>query len=137
MYYFKVIGPEWARVRAVRIEPGLDFPLFCRNCDDAPCIEACPNEALFRTRKGIVTINNKKCDSSGACIAACPYSAIHLNPDTGKAIKCIQCGECVERCPADAIWMTTMDELNKKDSDKRLANLYEEHSDSLYGGRSQ
>jgi Fe-S-cluster-containing hydrogenase component 2 len=75
MRYSKVIGPRWSRVRAVRIEPGLDFPLFCRNCEDAPCIAACPNNAISRTSKGIVIVNNKKCTGSGECVKACPYYA--------------------------------------------------------------
>ncbi|MFW9913358.1 MAG: 4Fe-4S dicluster domain-containing protein [Candidatus Thorarchaeota archaeon] len=132
MRYSKVIGPRWSRVRAVRIEPGLDFPLFCRNCEDAPCIAACPNNAISRTSKGIVIVNNKKCTGSGECVKACPYNAIRLHPDTGKAIKCIQCGECVDRCPVNAIWITTESELNKKDLDGRLSTLYSKHEDELY-----
>jgi Fe-S-cluster-containing dehydrogenase component len=94
---------------------------------------ACPNEAIFRTSKGVVMVNNKKCDGTGACIAACPYSAIHLNPDTGKAIKCIQCGECVERCPADAIRITTSSELKERDPDERILKLHDENQKELYG----
>jgi carbon-monoxide dehydrogenase iron sulfur subunit len=132
MYYSKVIGPNWSRVRVVRIEPGLDFPLFCRNCDDAPCISACPEEALSRTPKGVVIVNNRKCAGHGDCVKACPYNAIRINPDTGKAIKCIQCGQCVDRCPADAIWITTKDELSKRDADGRMAKLYDERKEELY-----
>jgi len=94
MYYSKVIGPTRSRVRVVRLEPALDFPLFCRNCEDAPCIEACPEGALTRTSKGVVIVNKKKCNGTGACVAACPYNAIHIHPDTGKAIKCIQYHQC-------------------------------------------
>jgi Fe-S-cluster-containing dehydrogenase component len=133
MYYSKVIGPEWSRARVVRIEPGLDFPLYCRNCEDAPCIKACPEGALSRTSKGVVIVNNRKCKGHEECIKACPYNAIKINPDTGKAIKCIQCGQCVERCPADAIWITTTAELAERDSDGRMAKLYEEHKEELYG----
>ena len=132
MYYFKVISPSRSRVRAVRVEPGLDFPLYCRNCEDPPCISACPEEALFRTSKGIVMVNNKKCAGHGDCVQACPYYAIRINPDTGKAIKCIQCGECVERCPVSAIWMTTDDELEAKDSTGELRALYDAHEAELY-----
>jgi carbon-monoxide dehydrogenase iron sulfur subunit len=132
MYYFKVISPARSRARAIRVEPGLDFPLFCRNCEDAPCIPACPEEALFRTSKGIVMVNNKKCVGHGACVQACPYNAIRINPDTGKAIKCIQCGECVERCPVNAIWMTTDDELEAKDKTGELRALYDIHKNDLY-----
>jgi carbon-monoxide dehydrogenase iron sulfur subunit len=132
MYYFKVISPARSRVRVLRIENGLDFPLFCRNCEDAPCISACPEEALFRTSKGIVMVNNKKCVGHGDCVKACPYNAIRIHPDTGKAIKCIQCGECVERCPVDAIWMTTDDELEAKDSTGELRALYKAHESVIY-----
>ena len=132
MYYEKVISPARSRVRVQRVEPGMDFPLFCQNCDDAPCIEACPENALSRTSKGIVIVNKGKCVGHGACVAACPYNAITIHPDTGKAIKCIQCGQCVDRCPVNAIWMTTREELEKKDEDGRLSKIYEEHHDTLY-----
>ena len=133
MYYFKVISPTRSRVRVVRAEPGLDFPLFCRNCEDAPCIDACPSAALSRTSKGTVIVNNSKCDGTGECVEACPYDAIHINPDTGKAIKCIQCGQCVDRCPADALFMTTNEDLAKRDKEGRMMALYEEHRTELYG----
>jgi carbon-monoxide dehydrogenase iron sulfur subunit len=132
MYYFKVISPTRSRVRVMRVEPALDFPLFCRNCEDAPCIAACPNSALSRTSKGIVIVNNKNCDGTGACVDACPYFAIHINPDTGKAIKCIQCGQCVDRCPADALFMTSDADLEKRDKGRRMRDLYERHADVLY-----
>ncbi len=132
MYYSKVISPERSRARLVRIEPGLDFPLFCRNCDDAPCIAACPEDALTRTSGGIIIVNNRGCTGCGLCVDACPYNAIRIHPDTGKAIKCIQCGECVKRCPADAIWMTTDKELEERDPDGLIRGLYEEHGRELY-----
>lgn len=135
MYYFKVISPARSRVRVVRVEPALDFPLFCRNCEDAPCIDACPEGALRRTSKGVVIVNNAKCRGTGACVNACPYDAIHINPDTGKAIKCIQCGQCVDRCPADALFMTTNSDLEKQDKDRRMMSLYEKHSEELYGNK--
>ena len=132
MFYFKVISPSQSRVRVMRVEPGLDFPLFCRNCEDAPCIEACPENAIQRTAKGIVFVHTNDCKGHGECVSACPYNAITINPDTGKAIKCIQCGHCVKRCPVNAIWVTTPQGLQKKDADGRLAGIYEQHKDILY-----
>ena len=132
MYYFKTISPERSRVSVMRIEPGLDFPLFCRNCDDAPCIDSCPEGALSRTSKGVVIVNNKKCKGHALCVAACHYNAIKINPDNGKAIKCIQCGQCVERCPVEAIWTTNDQELAKRDQDGRIMELYKKHESELY-----
>ncbi len=133
MHYYKVLSPERARVRVVRLENGLDFPLFCRNCEDAPCIDACLNNAISRTSKGIVVINSAKCTGVGACIDACPYFSIHINPDTGKAIKCIQCGECVKWCPPQAIKLATLKELASGNPDGRLLQLHEQHAEELYG----
>ncbi len=132
MHYFRVIGPSWARVRVVRLEDGTDFPLFCRNCADAPCISACPKFAIRRTSRGVVVVDNRLCDGCGKCVNACPYDAVHLQPDTQKAIKCIQCGECVKRCPVGAIWITTEKELSERDIDGRLAQLYHSHAKALY-----
>jgi Fe-S-cluster-containing dehydrogenase component len=93
---------------------------------------ACPNEAIRRTSKGVVIVNSKKCTGSGECVQACPYYAIRIHPDSGKAIKCIQCGACVDRCPVNAIWITTESELNEKDSDGRLESYYEKYESELY-----
>ncbi|MFX1561482.1 MAG: 4Fe-4S dicluster domain-containing protein, partial [Promethearchaeota archaeon] len=132
MYYYKVISPERARNRVLRVEPALDFPLFCRNCEDAPCIAACPEKAIKRTSKGIVIVNSKKCVGHGECVKACPYYAIRIHPDTGKAFKCIQCGQCVDRCPADAIFLTTESELEKRDNDGSMRAFYDQHKDEIY-----
>lgn len=132
MFYFKVISPSRARVRVMRFEDGLDFPLFCRNCEDAPCREACPEGAISRTSKGVLIVSNTRCNGCGACVKVCPYDAISVNPDSGKAIKCIQCGECVKRCPVEAIWVTTDEELADKDKEGKLPPLYDKHKTELY-----
>ena len=134
MFYFKVLGPEWARNRVQRFDDGSDFPLFCRNCTDAPCMTACPEKAITRTSKGVVIVNNRKCTGCKDCVRACPYDAIHLNPDTGKAIKCIQCGECVKRCPVNAIEVTTEKELAQRESYQRLMGHYKKHWSEIYAG---
>ena len=132
MFYYKVISPARARNRVVRVEPALDFPLFCRNCEDAPCIAACPEKAIMRTSRGVVVVNNKKCQGHGECVNACPYYAIRIHPDTKKAFKCIQCGQCVERCPADAIFITTEKELAERDKDGSMRAFYDKHKDEIY-----
>jgi Fe-S-cluster-containing hydrogenase component 2 len=93
------------------VDPGLDVVVACRNCDQAWCIEACPEEALRKNRKGIVIVDSKKCRGCGACIEACPFGAIFLHPDTQKAIKCIACGFCTKYCPVDTLRILTEEEL--------------------------
>lgn len=87
-------------------------PMMCQHCKDAPCIPACPNEAIERLPDGRVDINKAKCKSDTACMDACPYGAIHVDPQTDKADKCNLCTQrtevglqpaCVEACPTEAL----------------------------------
>ncbi len=135
MRYYRVLSPERSRVRVVRLDHGLDFPLFCRNCEDAPCIAACPRNALKRGKNGVITVNSRFCDGCGACVEACPYDAIRIHPDTGKAFKCIQCRECVDWCPVGAIWMTTEEQLSQRDAEGGLRRVYEENASYIYQRR--
>ncbi len=66
------------------------LPLLCHHCEDAPCIPVCPTKAMTRKEDGRVVVDQKKCDGNMECIAACPYDAIQLDPQTGKAEKCVE-----------------------------------------------
>lgn len=43
------------------------------------------------------------CLGCGDCVAACPYSAMHMDADTGLPVvdyaRCVGCGKCVSACP--------------------------------------
>jgi Fe-S-cluster-containing dehydrogenase component/formate-dependent nitrite reductase membrane component NrfD len=84
----------------------------CNQCDDPPCVHACPTAAMHRRPDGIVDFDKAVCIGCKACIAACPYDAIFINPDDGSAEKCNLCAHrldvglepaCVVVCPAEAI----------------------------------
>ncbi|MEX2281079.1 MAG: 4Fe-4S dicluster domain-containing protein [Gemmatimonadota bacterium] len=84
----------------------------CNQCDDAPCTHACPTGAMFRRPDGIVDFDKSICIGCKACIAACPYDAIFINPDDHSAEKCNFCAHrvdsglepaCVVVCPTEAI----------------------------------
>jgi Fe-S-cluster-containing dehydrogenase component len=84
----------------------------CNQCDHPPCVTACPTSAMFRRRDGIVDFDKEICIGCKACIAACPYDAIFINPDDHSAEKCNFCAHrlevglepaCVVVCPTEAI----------------------------------
>ncbi len=84
----------------------------CNQCDDAPCVTACPTAAMYARDDGIVDFDKSICIGCKACIAACPYDAIFINPTDHSAEKCNFCAHridmglepaCVVVCPTQAI----------------------------------
>jgi Fe-S-cluster-containing dehydrogenase component len=84
----------------------------CNHCDDAPCVEICPTTALFKRRDGIVDFDGRRCIGCKACMQACPYDALYIDPQTETAAKCNFCAHrvevgleppCVTVCPTQAI----------------------------------
>ncbi len=85
----------------------------CNHCEKASCIGACPNDAIYRRKDGLIIINPDKCTGCRACISACPYNAIYFNEQKQLAQKCTGCAHlldngystprCVEACPTDAM----------------------------------
>lgn len=93
----------------------------CNHCDTAPCISICPTGALFRAPNGVVDFDDDDCIGCKACMNACPYDAIHINPVTNTAQKCNFCNHrvsaglepsCVVVCPTDAIKVADLDDPN-------------------------
>ena len=41
-FHYGVINPALSRVRIFKVYPGIDVSMFCRNCIERPCIDACP-----------------------------------------------------------------------------------------------
>ena len=91
----------------------------CNQCEDAPCVTACPTAAMFRRSDGIVDFDKSICIGCKACIAACPYDAIFINPDDKSAEKCNFCAHrldvglepaCVVVCPTQALLVGDMND---------------------------
>src|SRR5262249_29845946 len=59
--------------------------LRCNHCANPPCVEICPVSAMFQRPDGVVEFNKNACIGCKACIAACPYDAIYIDPDDGTA----------------------------------------------------
>jgi Fe-S-cluster-containing dehydrogenase component/formate-dependent nitrite reductase membrane component NrfD len=72
------------------------FPVLCNQCDDAPCVRICPTNALFKRRDGIVDLNGDSCIGCRACMEACPYDQLFIDPNTHTAEKCNFCANRVE-----------------------------------------
>ncbi len=106
-----------SRIRTVRVDEVLITAIACRTCENAPCVIACPRDALKQDSvTGIIHIDNSRCDGCAWCIEACDFGAISINPLTKLAEICDQCEtleegpQCVKWCPKDALEYTTPDQ---------------------------
>ncbi len=84
------------------------LPVLCNQCSDAPCQNICPTGALFRRPDGIVDLDPAWCIGCKACMVACPYDQLFIDPNTNTAEKCNFCANrletglepaCVVVCP--------------------------------------
>lgn len=96
-----------ARIKVKKEEmQGKDIPYVCRQCGDAPCIKACPVNALSRDgNTNAVIVNEEACIGCKKCEKACPFDAISFK-ENNVAVICDLCDgdiECVKRCPTDAL----------------------------------
>ncbi|MBF0152599.1 MAG: 4Fe-4S dicluster domain-containing protein [Magnetococcales bacterium] len=55
------------------------LPIQCQQCDDPPCVQACPVGATWKEPDGMVVIDYDWCIGCRYCAVSCPYWARHFN----------------------------------------------------------
>jgi Fe-S-cluster-containing dehydrogenase component/formate-dependent nitrite reductase membrane component NrfD len=95
----------------------------CNHCANPPCVRICPVTAMYQRTDGIVEFDPEMCIGCKACMQACPYDAIYIDPQTNTAAKCHFCSHrteiglepaCVVVCPEHAIIAGDMDDPNSE-----------------------
>jgi len=89
------------------------LPVFCMHCDNAPCITAAKDGAVYKRDDGIVIIDPVKAQGQKHLVDACPYGAIWWNEEHTLPQKCTLCAHlldqgwkeprCVQACPTGAL----------------------------------
>ncbi len=91
----------------------------CNHCENPPCVRICPVTAMYQRDDGIVEFDKNVCIGCKACMQACPYDAIHIDPETHTAAKCHYCSHridvglepaCAVVCPTHAIVAGDLDD---------------------------
>jgi Fe-S-cluster-containing dehydrogenase component len=52
------------------------FMFTCRKCEDAPCIAACPADALEKDADGVINRHTNLCISCKSCVTICPFGTM-------------------------------------------------------------
>lgn len=101
------------------------YPLQCRHCEDAKCLEVCSTGALKRDGKsGCVYHTAERCISCWMCVMVCPYGVIAPASEKHAADKCDGCFQmeepfCAAACPTGALMLLTPDEYELMAAEKR------------------
>lgn len=116
-------GMNWDEDEGAGSFPNAYFfylPRLCNHCTEPACLEACPNDALFKhTDTGLVLRDEDKCKGAQLCRRACPYKKIYFNDERGVSQHCIGCfprieqgvaPACVRQCPGRAAFTGFLDD---------------------------
>lgn len=106
-------------------------PVLCRQCDDAPCVRACPSGAIVYSHDSVQVIQSR-CVGCKTCVVACPYGVMDVvtvaaaaQPGTvyatqrqkSEALKCDLCvtrptgPACIPVCPTKALHLIDRDSI--------------------------
>jgi ethylbenzene hydroxylase subunit beta/complex iron-sulfur molybdoenzyme family reductase subunit beta len=96
------------------------LPRICNHCTSPSCVEACPNEAMYkRDDFGLVLRDETRCQGAQKCASACPYKKIYFDQAAKIGNHCIGCfprlekgvaPACVRQCPGRAAFIGFRDQ---------------------------
>lgn len=90
-------------------------PVLCNHCENAPCMKAAKDGAVYRRDDGLVLIDPAKAKGQKAIMEACPYHAVYWNDELNIPQKCTGCAHlldgdepisiprCMDNCHVDVI----------------------------------
>lgn len=114
-------------------------PVQCHHCENAPCVNVCPTNALIY-KDNTVQIVASRCIGCQSCVLACPFGAMQvieqeiqvadLGPKSVKktvriAHKCDLCidikdgPQCVKVCPTKALHLIESQDMTEKVKEKQ------------------
>ena len=95
----------------------------CRKCEEAPCVKACPQEALEKQPDGTLKRYSMRCTGCKTCALACPFGTIYPEIVPYLTSQCDYClgkgdekePECISSCPEGAVQFIEVEESKEKD----------------------
>lgn len=126
----RCIDLEMSRIHLVRPESTLMMSVTCRLCEHAPCVAACPRDALsVDADNGTIVLDKVRCTGCGWCIEACDFGAIAMDRRTKTVVICDLCADlstgprCVEICPKKALDLVTAEGVAQRQRNRAVRLL--------------
>ncbi|MBQ9954458.1 MAG: carboxypeptidase regulatory-like domain-containing protein [Eggerthellaceae bacterium] len=120
-FWMKVNQTERGRIPHVKVSY---IPTMCNHCENAPCMKAAKNGAVYRREDDLVLIDPVKAKGQKKIVEACPYHAVFWNEKLNIPQKCTGCAHlldgdhpvkvprCMDNCHVDAIIFGEESELD-------------------------
>lgn len=115
------VGQFWLKLKEYERGAGSHVrvsyvPTLCNHCDNAPCIEAAKDGAVYKREDGLVIIDPVKAKGQKQIVDSCPYGAVYWNENLDLPQKCTGCAHllddadspirvprCMDNCHVDVI----------------------------------
>jgi Fe-S-cluster-containing hydrogenase component 2 len=123
------VNPAPSRIRIDEWERhGVFVPVVCHQCEDAPCIAACPTNSRRRDEAtGKTDVDYRRCISCKTCIAVCPFGATSFDPVSKQVITCDLCDgepQCVKVCETGALSYIDKADIYRKRQVEAASKLF-------------
>jgi carbon-monoxide dehydrogenase iron sulfur subunit len=136
-----ISNPARSRIKVMKWEmEGLYIPMSCQQCQDAPCVNACPVKALSRDEDlGRVVLDYDVCIGCRTCVSVCPFGAMSFNTIDRKVFKCDLCEgdpQCVRFCDRKAVDFVSPDDVSidkKREAASRISQAGKQASALVAG----
>jgi tetrathionate reductase subunit B len=99
------------RYQGAKVDKAFFVPKLCNQCSNPACVQVCPVGATYKTKDGVVLVDDTRCIGCRYCVQACPYGARYFDERKRVPDKCTWCYHritkglqpaCVESCPTGA-----------------------------------
>ena len=109
------------RINIIEFE-GSYYPILCQQCQDSPCVNICPTEAMSN-----LGIDSEKCIACGLCSIVCPFGSITVCDKSSQ--KCNRCEDreegpaCIQACSKRAISLVDSEKLKTQKQKEYISKL--------------
>lgn len=95
------VGQFWLKLKQQERGAGTHIrvsyiPTLCNHCENAACMEAAKDGAVYRRDDGLVLIDPVKAKGQKQIVDACPYGVVYWNEELEIPQKCTGCAHLVD-----------------------------------------